>query len=44
MNIIHRAVVMVDEVIGILLGQDFDTPIDVVSGKYPTLSTVPYGR
>lgn len=41
MNIIQKAVVMVGQVIGMLLGQDLDAPVAVVLEKYPNL---PYGR
>jgi hypothetical protein len=41
MNIIQKAVVMVGQVIGALLGQDLDTPVSEVLKKYPDLR---YGR
>jgi len=41
MNIIQKAAVIVGQVIGAVLGQDFDTPVSEVLKKYPDLR---YGR
>jgi hypothetical protein len=37
MNIIREAIVAVGRVIGTVLGQDFDTPVNEVLEKYPDL-------
>jgi hypothetical protein len=41
MNIIQKAVVVVGQVIGMLLGRDLDTSVSDVLKKYPDLR---YGR
>ena len=41
MNIIQKAVATVGQLIGAVLGQDFDTPVSDVLKKYPDLQ---YGR
>jgi hypothetical protein len=37
MNIIQKAVVMVGQVIGMLLGRDLDIPVSDVLKKYPNI-------